>query len=169
MSNPADNKEPRPGLLAVTLSALDRLGGYLVAPRRTVAKLAQGVGMRDTLLLGLLYVLGTAVYPVAESVAGLWAMRNLGGVMMVVSSLGRALLIPIVATVIVDTVLGRARAHRDAVGLAPLVVFGVAGHALRQLGVDLPGAAYTPELVGAVFGVAAAAWVRPAVEPMEES
>ena len=150
------------------LSFLDRVGGYLIAPRKTLARLEAGEGARDALVLGLLYVLGTSIYPLAEATAGAWAVRNLGGALTVLSALGRALIVPIIATVVIDTVLGRARAHRNAIGLVPLVVLGVGAHALRQSGVDLPGPAYLPDVVGAGLGVALAAWSRSAIAAVED-
>jgi hypothetical protein len=147
------------------MRALVRWGGILVQPRATVRALGTDEGARDGWWLGALYLVGTSAYALAEALATLVAVRNLGGVLAVAMVLGRGLLPPILVLVVAETVLGRARAHRRGLALVPLVVVGAATHAARQLG----HAAIDPVMaavVAGLLGVGLVWWVRAAVEPL---
>lgn len=150
------------------IAALDRWGGLLVAPRATAARTGPDQGRHDGLILTVVYLLGTELYGVMEAVAGLVALKNLGALVMIGAQLGRALLAPILAVVVAETLLGPARAHRRAAVLLPLVFLGSVTHALRQQGLALPGPSWVPEAVGAALGVALVWWIRDAVPRSKE-
>lgn len=165
MDAPANTAtKPAPGPIA----ALGRWGTALLGPRRYASAAEPTVGQRDALWLGALFVVGTALYPVAEAVATLWATRNLNGGLMLASALGRALLAPIITLVVVETILGDKRRHQRAIGLLPLVILGTAAHALRQMGASVSLPMFAPEIAGAVLGAGLAFWIRPAVVPHSE-
>ena len=148
--------------------ALGRIGGYLLGPRAHAAVVEPGAGRWDAVLLGALYAVGTSIYPIAESLASLWAVRNWGGVVTVAAALGRALIAPVLLLVIVETVLGSTRAYQRAAGLLPLVLVATAAHAARQMGWALPGGPYMPEILGGLLGVGLAFWIKPAIVPERE-
>lgn len=143
--------------------ALARYGGVLLAPRRTVMALSEGEGARDGIWLGLLFVLAVGVRGLVEGAADLAVTRNFSGVLMLVSSLGRGLLVPIVALVLAQTILGRERAHRSGLCLVPVVL---AAAVLRELPEPslLPWP-YATEIVLVVLAGALAMWIRGAVPP----
>lgn len=145
------------------ISALQRWGAALIGPRRYASTADPRAGQRDALWLGALFVVGTALYPVAEAVATVWATRNLNGALMLASALGRALLAPIITLVIVETILGNARRHQRALGLLPLLILGTVAHALRQMGVSISIPMFAPEIAGATLGAGLAFWIRPVV------
>jgi hypothetical protein len=147
--------------------ALARYGGALVAPRATVAALPPDEGARDGVWLGLAYLLVTGVSPFIEGLANLNATRNFNGAMMVLAALGRSLIVPIVALVIVETILGAGRAHRRGLALMPAVVVVLA---LRHV----PWRAlspwpFVPEALAIVAAIGWAVWMRPAIAPVEEA
>jgi hypothetical protein len=161
----ADSPPRSAGVVASSLSALARWGGVLVAPRTTVAALPEQEGQRDGLWLGLLYVVGTSLYQLAEGVATLYAVRNYSGLLAVASILGRALLAPILTLVVAETILGKERSHRRGLSLVPLVVVGSVVHMARQMGHSLPLSELGAAVAGAVLGVGLVAWIRPVVPP----
>jgi hypothetical protein len=141
--------------------ALARYGGVLVAPRTTVAALDDDEGHRDGVWLSALYLAATGTYGLVEGVANLMATRNLNGGLMVLSALGRALIVPIVTLVVCETILGNRRAHRRGLCLVPMLASAVL---LRQLPWrTVVSWAYAPEAVGLGLAVALAIWIRPAV------
>jgi L-lactate permease len=150
------------------LSLLERWGGYLIRPRAHAATLGVDEGRFDAVGLGLLYAIGTSVYPIVEAFAGLLAVHDLGGLLAFATAFGRVVLPPLLVIVAVETVLGSARSHQRAAGLLPLVIVGTAAHAARQLGWALPGGAFAPDLVGGLLGLGLAWWIRDAIRPVEE-
>jgi hypothetical protein len=149
------------------LRALWRYGGLLGRPRATVAALSPDEGRWDGLVLGLLYFLCVGTLEAMRGVAMARVTADLGGVLMLVSSVGRALVAPIVVLVAGETVLGRARSYRRGLVLLPLVVVAALAHEAAAHGVRVPSLA--PEIVGGVLGVALAWWVRPAIAPQEDA
>ncbi len=150
------------------MSVLARWGGYLVGPRAHAAKVSPGDIGRDALWLGLLYALGTSVYPLAEAVAALRAVHDFGGLLAFATAIGRVAIAPLLALVAVEAVLGSARAYQRAAGLLPLVIVATGAHAARQLGWSVPGGPFMPDIVGGLLGVALAWWIRDAVAPVKE-
>ncbi len=145
--------------------ALARYGGALVAPRATVAASGPEEGLRDGIWLSLLYLAVTSVYPVAEGFANWWATRNLGGIVMILSAFGRALIVPIVALVAVETILGQGRAHRRGLALVPMVVVVLA---MRQVPWRATvGVPYLPELLAMLAAVGWTLWVRRSIPEQE--
>ena len=65
----AEASAGKPPVRRTVARALWRWGGMLIAPRRHVAQLDLDEGQRDGLTLGLLYLLGTSVLPMTESLA----------------------------------------------------------------------------------------------------
>lgn len=155
---------PQPAWLA----ALHRYGGFLIAPRKVLGGLSPGDGHRDGLWLGVLYLVGTSIYPLAEALATLVAVRNLGGLVAVFSILGRALLVPILVVVAAEVLLGPGRAHRRGLALVPLVVAGTLVHAARQVGLRPPGAELAWTIAAAVAGVWLLWWAKPSIEPRRD-
>ncbi|MBV1861008.1 MAG: hypothetical protein KUG77_21505 [Nannocystaceae bacterium] len=147
--------------------ALARWGGVLIAPRRTVAGLAADEGRRDGLVLGTLYVVGTALYPMAETIATVLSTHSL---VALAAGVARVLLTPIVVLVFVETLLGGARSHRGGLFLLPLVVLGTLAHTLATLEiVSVP--ALWPDFAGAAAAGVVALWARKSipVEPAQEA
>lgn len=144
---------------------MPRWGGLLVAPRRTVAALTSGDGRRDGLWLCGLYLAGTELPELIAALAALAAVRDAGGVMMFASVVARVLLVPVLALLVAEMVLGRARAYRRAVVLLPLLLGATALRGLSQFGWDPPGARIFYDVAFALFGVGLVAWVRRHVPP----
>lgn len=146
--------------------ALQRFGGIMVAPRATARVLRPGEGRWDGLAIGLLYLAAVGTLDVLRGVAAARVTADLGGVLMLLSAVGRVLLVPIVVLVACETVLGHARAHRRALMLVPLLLVVTAAHELAAHGMALP--TWVPEITGGVLSVALAWWVRPVIEPQED-
>ncbi len=141
------------------LRTLERWGGVLLAPRRSVATLSADEGKRDGLALGTLYVVGTSLYPMTETLATVLSTHSLAAL---ATGVARVLLTPIVVVVLIETVLGGARSHRGGLFLLPLVVLGTLAHVLASFDVvSFP--ALWPEVVGAIASGALALWARKAI------
>lgn len=145
------------------LRALARYGGILVRPRATVAALDPREGRWDEWVLTLLYVAGSQVGRVAEALASVAAVGFSNGALVLASVVGRAVLPPILVSVLVDSLLGRARGYRRGLFIAPLVLISTLGRVLALNGFRLPGPAFMPELVGAIVCAAVAFVVRGSV------
>lgn len=145
------------------MGALARYGGILLRPRATVAALDPRVGGWDEWILTGLYVLGSQVGRVAEALASVAALGLGSGVLILASGVGRAVLPPILVSVLVDSLLGRARGYRRGVFIVPLVLVAALARLAAQQGVRLPGPTYMPELVAAVWCAALALFTRSAV------
>jgi L-lactate permease len=148
---------------------LDRFGGWLVRPRAHAATIHPDDGRWDAVVLGVLYAVGTSVYPIVEAVAALLAVRDFGGLLAFATALGRVVIAPLLVLVAVETVLGPARSYQRAAGLLPLVIVGTAAHAARQFGWSVPGGAFAPDIVGGLLGIALAWWIRDAIAPVKEA
>lgn len=143
------------------LRTLGRFGGMLVQPRTTARALRADEGRYDGLWLGLLYLLSVGTMDLLRGVATARVTANFSGMLMLVSALGRVLVVPIVVMVACETVLGRARSHRRGLMLVPLLVAVTLAHELAAHGHALPS--LVPEVVGGVLAVALSWWVRPAI------
>ncbi len=153
--------------VSITARALARWGGVLVAPRRTVAALAVEDGARDGLVLGTLYVIGTALYPMTDTIATGVSTHSL---VALAAGVARVLLTPIVVLVLVETLLGGRRSYRGGLFLLPLVVLGTLAHVLASFEVvSIP--ALWPDFAGAAAAGALALWARKSipVEPAAEA
>lgn len=147
---------------SATASVLARWGGALIAPRRTVAALRAEDGARDGLVLGTLYVIGTALYPMTDTLATVISTHSL---VALASGVARVLLTPIVVLVLVETLLGGDRSHRGGLFLLPLVVLGTLAHMLATFEV-LAIPALWPDFVGAAAAAGLALWTRTSI-PVE--
>lgn len=144
------------------LPAFQRYAGLLIAPRATIRGLQPGVGASDGLCLLGLYAIGGKLEPLARGVAGFQASEGFASILAF--ALGFVAFLPwVIATVLVELVLGRARAERAELTKVPLLVCVAAAGVADHLGVMVPGPAYIPEALGVVWAVILAAWIRPAV------
>lgn len=147
--------------------ALTRWGGVLIAPRRTVAELPVDEGKRDGLVLGALYVIGTALYPMTDTIATVVSTHSL---VALAAGVARVLLTPIVVLVLVETLLGGPRGYRGGLFLLPLVVLGTLAHVLASFEVATFPALW-PDFAGAAAAGGLALWARKAIpaEPASRS
>ncbi len=163
MANGSPTVSPVRGRLrAISRSCVEacaRWGGALIAPRRTVAELSFDEGKRDGLVLGTLYVLGTALYPMTDTLATVVSTHSL---VALATGVARVLLTPIVVLVLVETLLGGRRSHRGGLFLLPLLVLGTLAHVLAIFEiVSFP--ALWPDFAGAAAAGALALWARKAI------
>lgn len=147
--------------------ALSRYGAILVRPRATVAALEPQVGRWDEWILTATYVFGSQVERVAEGLASVAAVGLGNGILILASMIGRAVLPPILVSVLVDSLLGRERGYRRGVLMVPLILSAASGRLLEQLGVHLPGPSFLPELIGATWCAGLAVYVRSAIPLLE--
>ena len=159
--------EPQP--VAPPPGFLQRVGGMVLWPRATLSAVDPVSGRRDGLLLALAYVAGTQVMRLAGGAASAVAAWDLNGGLMLLQAAVRAFVPPLLALFLVEGLLGARRSYRSGMFLAPMVLVGTAGHLLSLGGVDLPGYAYLPELVGAAWGAVAAYLLREVVAPEAEA
>lgn len=132
-----------------------------------MAELSPDEGKRDGLVLGTLYVLGTALYPMTDTIATVVSTHSL---VALAAGVARVLLTPIVVLVLVETLLGGPRSHRGGLFLLPLLVLGTLAHVLATFEiVSVP--ALWPDFAGAAAAGALALWARKAipVEPALET
>lgn len=148
------------------LRALWRYGGLLWRPRATMRALSPDEGRWDGLVLGALYFLCVGTLEALKGVAMARVTADLGGLLMLVASVGRVLVAPIVVLVACETVLGRARSHRRGLMLLPLLVVAALLHEAAAQG--MPVRSLVPEIAGGLLCLALAWWVRPAIAPQED-
>ncbi len=149
------------------LAALRRYGGILVRPRATVAALDPQVGSWDEWVLTALFVLGSQAERMAEAVASVAAIGLGNGALILASAAGRAVLPPILVSVLVDALLGRSRGYRRGVVVVPLVLVASAARLASHAGIFMPGPSFMPEAIGAAWCAVLALWIRSAVPPRE--
>jgi hypothetical protein len=147
---------------------IDRQGGMLVAPRRTIAALGPDEGRRDGTWALFAWLLGVQVMQVFQIAARIGALRNFDAVLGGAADLAFSLLPPFIATFAVELVLGGGRSHRAGVCLAPMIATGTSLHLAALAGVlpAMPGWVL-PVLAGAA-AVGVAAWARAAVTPVPQ-
>lgn len=150
-------------------AALQRYGGILIHPRKTLAALGPDEGRHDGWILSALFVLGSQVERLAETFARFEVFRS---VLLVVNGLALAVLTPILVGFMVEGLVGAQRTRYRHLPLAALVLLATVGNLLRQQGVVWPGPRYLPEMLGMVWAVALAVWIRkrmPITEPASSS
>lgn len=143
---------------------LQRIGGMLVAPRRTLAGLSPETGRHDGAALLAAYLLAVGLLPIGDALADFWALRSLAAAPGLLRALLPALPWLLAATAL-DWLLGPARAHRVALCLIPLLLVDALAHLLTDLGLSLPGPSYTAPVLGALAALLLAARVRAATPP----
>ena len=125
------------------IGLLERVGGVLIAPRRTLANLSPETGQRDGAALLGAYLLAVGLLPIGDAVANFWALRSLGAAPGLLRGLLPAL--PwLLGAAALDWLLGAGRVHRVALCLVPLLVIEGLAHLLGDVGVALPGPAGPP-------------------------
>jgi uncharacterized membrane protein YtjA (UPF0391 family) len=142
---------------------IERQGGMLVAPRRTVAALGEDDGGRDGSWALLAWLLGVHVLDAFGLIARIAALRSFDAVIGSAAELAFSLLPPFVATFVVELVLGRGRSHRAGSCLAPMLAIGTVARLGVGFGLWKPTPEWIPDVVAGAAAVALAYWVRPAV------
>lgn len=145
------------------LQWIDRSGGMLVAPRRTVAALGEDDGRRDGTWALLVWLLGVHVIDLFQVAARVGALRNFDAVFGGVADVAISLLPPFVATFVVELALGTGRSHRAGTCLVPMLVMGAALHMFETAGMLRALPAWLPDVVAGVAAVAMALFVKQAV------
>lgn len=156
------------GLAVGIRSALERWGAFLLRPRATVAALGRGEGAFDGLWLGLAYVFGSQLIALGQAVKALSITMDASGALTMVGAMGRMVLPPILLSLAVEMVLGRDRAYRRGVFLAPLVLVCTAANLSRQFGYA-PWSEFAPAFVGGVWALALVFWTRGQIPPETEA
>lgn len=150
------------------IDLLRRVGGVLLAPRALLASLPEGTGRRDGAILFAAYILALGLPGLSAAAADLLALGLLPGL----SGLAQALLplLPwVLALSLVEWRLGDVRAHRAGLCLVPLLVLAGLAHLADLRGLEVPGPAYLPALLGGLASLALATRARPAVSPSTPS
>jgi hypothetical protein len=78
-----------------------------------------------------------------------------------------SLLTPLLAGLLVESLVGSARSRYRHLPLVALVVVTIVGNLLRQQGVVLPGPRYLPEMLGTVWAAGLALWIRKSIPAPE--
>lgn len=154
--------------------ALQRFGGILIRPKATLKALGanQGrwegrwEGRWDGWLLAALFVLGSQVERLTETVARFEVFRSL---LLLANGLALALLTPLLVGLLVESVVGAARRHMRHLPLVALVLLATIGNLLRQQNITLPGPHYLPEMLGSAWAVGLALWIRKRMPALTES
>ncbi|MBC8073873.1 MAG: hypothetical protein IAG13_36480 [Deltaproteobacteria bacterium] len=152
-------------IVARVLGWLDRQGGMLIAPRQTVAALGPDEGARDGTWAVLVYMLAMHVADVIAAIAKLVALRDIG----VVADVAMGLVVPFMTTFAVELALGKARAHRAGVCLAPMLLVAASLHLLDVGGVIGWPMRWLPGVIAGLCAVAFAVWLRPSITPRKEA
>jgi hypothetical protein len=150
-------------------SALERWGGILVVPRRTLAALRDdppGVGRFDAWWLMGMYVAGSQIQRLTEAVA---KFEVIGSYPMLFNAIAIALLAPVMVALLVEGLVGANRARFRNLPIAALVFVATIGTLLRSLHVDLPGPTYLPEMLGTSWAAALAIVIRKSMPAESEA
>lgn len=142
------------------LAAIQRWGGILVLPRRTLEALRNspsGLGRFDGWWLMGLYVLGSQLQRLIEAAA---KFEVLGSYALLFNAIAVALLAPVLVALLVEGLVGVQRARYRNLPIAALVAVSTLGTLLRQLHVDVPGPTYLPEMLGTLWAAGLAMWIR---------
>jgi hypothetical protein len=140
--------------------ALQRWGGVLVRPRATLEALGPEDGKHDWWWLAGLFVLGSQIQQLTETVARYQVFRSF---LMLVNGFAIALLTPLLVGMIVESIVGQQRARYRHLPLVALVAVTVVANLLRQQGVELPGPRLAPEIVGTLWAAGLGIWIRKAL------
>lgn len=138
-------------------SALQRYGGILIRPRATLQALEEGEGRFDWWILAALFLLGSQLQHLTETVARFLVFDSFW---LLVNGLAIALLTPLFVGLVVESVVGASRSRFRHLPLVALVLVSSVGNLLRSAGVTLPGPRYLPEMLGAAWALGLAAWIR---------
>lgn len=147
---------------------IDRCGGMLIAPRRTVAALDGDEGRRDGMWALLAWMLGVHVFDVFQVAARIGALRSFDAVFAGVAELAIGLLPPFVATFAIELTLGRGRSHRAGTCLAPMLAVGTVLHLMAAAGLVKWSPAWLPDALAGALALAVAVYVKPAVPALEK-
>jgi hypothetical protein len=142
------------------LAAIQRWGGILVLPRRTLEGLRDGpvgLGRFDGWWLMGLYLVGSQIQRLIEAVA---KFEVLGSYAMLFNAIAIALLAPVLVMLLVEGLVGVQRSRYRNLPIAALVAVATLGTLLRQLHVDVPGPTYLPEMLGTFWAAGLAIWIR---------
>jgi hypothetical protein len=145
-------------------AALQRWGGILIQPRATLAGLSNHEGRYDWWLLAGLFVLGSQVEHLTAAVARFQAFRS---GLVLVNALAISLLTPLLAGLLVESLVGAARSRYRHLPLVALVVVAILANLARQQGVVLPGPRYLPEMLGTAWAAGLAVWIRKTIPAPE--
>lgn len=148
---------PETSCSARRFALLERFGGILLRPKATLARLHADEGRRDGWVLVGLFVLGSQIERLTETVARFEVFRS---VLLLFNGLALALLTPVLVGFMVEGVIGAARSRYRHLPLVALVLLATLGNLLRQQGVTLPGPRYLPEMLGAAWALGLAWWIR---------
>ena len=124
--------------------ALKRYGGILIRPRATLLELGPEEGRWDGWILIALFVLGSQIERVTETIARFEVFRSF---LVLLNGLALAVLTPILVGFMVEGIVGAARRRYRHLPLVALVVIATIGNLLRQQGVVWPGPRYLPEML----------------------
>ena len=134
----------------------------LIRPRATLEALGPREGRFDWWLLAALFVLGSQLQHLTETVARYQVFRSFW---LLVNGLALALLTPLLVGLVVETIVGAARSRYRHLPLVALVLVATLANLLRQQGVVIPGPRYLPEMLGTVWAVGLGVWIRKRVPP----
>ncbi|HLT40672.1 MAG TPA: TlpA disulfide reductase family protein [Enhygromyxa sp.] len=146
--------------------ALARFGGILIRPNATLSSLRADEGRFDGWVLALLFVLGSQIERLTGAAA---RFEVFGSVLLLVNALALALLTPVLVGFMVEGVVGATRSRYRHLPLVALVLVATLGNLLRQQGVALPGPRYLPEMIGAIWALGLALWIRKRMPASEQA
>lgn len=150
-------------MIEAVLAWIDRQGGMLVAPKRTLAELHQDEGVRDGTWVLVAYLLAAHVDDVVTAFARVVSLRDAGALLSGAADVAIGLVAPFITMFVVEIVLGRERAHRAALCLAPMLAIAAVLHLLDSFGVLVLPERWLPGVIAGVPCLPFAAWVRDAV------
>ncbi|KIG14322.1 hypothetical protein DB30_06924 [Enhygromyxa salina] len=152
--------------MSAVRATLLRWGGILIRPRPTLAALEPGEGRFDWWLLAALFVLGSQIQHLTETVARYQVFRSFW---LLVNGLAIALLTPLLVGLIVESIVGAARSRYRHLPLVALVLVATFANLLRQQGVMIPGPRYLPEMLGTAWAAGLGVWIRARVPAPTEA
>lgn len=141
----------------LSVKMIQRFGGILIRPKATLLGLRADEGRYDGWVLAGLFVLGSQIERLIETVARFEVFKS---VLLLVNGFALALLTPILVGFMVEGVVGATRSRFRHLPLVALVLVATLGNLLRQQGVTLPGPRYLPEMIGAAWALGLALWIR---------
>ncbi len=136
------------------MTRLRRYGAFLLRPRRTLAGGPPGDPRRDGWVLGGFYLAAVWLGPLIEQLAHLSVTRDLGGLALMAGQAARALLVPVLLTVVAEGQWGERGEALRGLALVPFVAVTVTAHALETFAGAAWPRPYLPELAGAAVGLA---------------
>ncbi len=146
--------------MSTMLAAIQRWGGILVRPRRTLEALRASppaVGRYDAWWLIGLYVIGSQIERLTAALA---QFEVVGSFAMLFNAVAIALLAPVLVALLIEGLVGVRRTRTRNLPIAALVLVATIGTLLRQFQVALPGPTYLPEMLGTLWAAGLAIWIR---------